>query len=98
MKKILALLLVFVLASGLAACGSAPAAPAPSSSAPAPSKDAPSAPATPADSGLNKVGIVNNPPSNPDTALQMLQTLKKSSMKLTDTRLQHSTALRMTSN
>ena len=63
MKKILALLLVFVLASGLAACGSAPAAPAPSSSAPAPSKDAPSAPATPADSGLIKVGIVNNPPS-----------------------------------
>lgn len=55
--------MVFVLASGLAACGSAPAAPAPSSSAPAPSKDAPSAPATPADSGLIKVGIVNNPPS-----------------------------------
>lgn len=66
MKRILALLLVFALTLGLVACGSAPAAPAPSSSAPAPSKDAPSesaAPATPADSGIIKVGIVNNPPS-----------------------------------
>ena len=79
MKRILALLLVFALTLGLVACGSAPAAPAPSSSAPAPSKDAPSesaAPATPADSGLIKVGIVNNPPSESDTVLRMWQTLK----------------------
>ena len=65
MKRILALVLVVVMAIGLVACGSTPAAPAPSSAAPAaPSKSAePAAPAAPAADGPIKVGIVNNPPS-----------------------------------
>ncbi|MGE5614462.1 MAG: substrate-binding domain-containing protein [Bacillota bacterium] len=54
MKRIIALALVAVLTLGLAACGSTPAA---SKDTPAASKDAP------ADSGLIKIGIVNNPPS-----------------------------------
>lgn len=59
MKRILALVLVAVLALGLAACGSAPAS-QPSASAPAASS---SAPAASSGGGLIKIGIVNNPPS-----------------------------------
>jgi simple sugar transport system substrate-binding protein len=66
MKRILALILVAVLAFGLVACGGTPAAPAASSDAPAApvaSSDAPEAPAAPAAKEVIKVGIVNNPPS-----------------------------------
>lgn len=66
MKKLLALVLALTMVLAMAACAApaAPAAEAPAApAAEAPAAPAAEAPAAPADSGLIKVGIVNNPPS-----------------------------------
>lgn len=70
MKKLIAVLIVVVLALSFAACAAAPAAPAVSSEAPAVSSEAPAASSSaPAESSAApaakqiKVGIINNPPA-----------------------------------